>query len=857
MKRMIFTLSLLVGAFFPLMANPAYPGKIPYRQPDGSVVYVRQYGDEWFHYTTDDTGRFVELGEDGFLRETEGPSYSDYLAARGQRAQAWSPIHRSWTPYTDMTLGERHIPVFLIEFQDKAFTISNPQASFSNLLNQRGYSYNGATGSVKDYYEENSHNQFRPVFDVFAPVKVSGKVADYGGSNYAAGARKALLEAAIELDSSVDFSQYDVNGDGYIDMVLFYFAGYNQADGGGTYNKDTIWPHRSSTSSTRYFDGKRLRMYFCTSEYQGYTGTVMCGIGTTCHEFAHSLGLPDFYDTDYGENGEAGALYNYSLMCSGSRNNDENTPPYLNFEELRMLGWLDGVPEISAPGSYTLETVDNYKAYTLPSSAEGEYFVLEARSKAGWDSYLPEEGLLVYHVDKSPSHLVTGSYSAEYLWDRWESSNAVHNSINAYGAHPCFYIVPSASQASLDYTGPQSYIPFPGAGKVHQYYPSDWAGAEPALWLSDIELSGGNVSFVVRPGSTPGLYGKVLDSAGKPIQGASVSLYLAGSYATTSTSSAPWRAARVRGRAPLHTVQTDADGGYSISLDGSSAGSYVLSVSATGYVSDTEELDLPQKALEWNVYLMKTGETLPSDLQRYNPNNNLYYYGASAGVSHAVAVRFTAEELGLFKGKQLKTISFYTRGKYSGNAVTGDLYVFVEVDGERIFTQQVVAPSFGTFQTVDVSAQNYIIRPGETYIGCGIMNSNSPSPFVVATCGEEDKGYIAYFSTTSPRAWSDLGDSGDYYTPVISAETGVPDTANIGFCYIDNPGNGQYAAGSRFSFSLVQASSTAPQVITWYYDGILTQADSVSLTAGTHQIEARLRFSDGTTERIYLTIQVQ
>ena len=95
MKRMIFTLSLLVGAFFPLMANPAYPGKIPYRQPDGSVVYVRQYGDEWFHYTTDDTGRFVELGEDGFLRETEGPSYSDYLAARGQRAKAWSPIHRS------------------------------------------------------------------------------------------------------------------------------------------------------------------------------------------------------------------------------------------------------------------------------------------------------------------------------------------------------------------------------------------------------------------------------------------------------------------------------------------------------------------------------------------------------------------------------------------------------------------------------------------------------------------------------------------------------------------------------------------------------------------------------------------
>lgn len=855
MKKLIFTLSLLVGAFFSLMANPAYPGKIPYRQPDGTVVYVRQHGDEWYHYTTDDKGRFVELGEDGFLRETTGPSYSDYLAAMNRRRQAWSPVNRSWTPYTDMTIGERRIPVFLIQFKDKQFTISNPQTSFTNLLNQKGYSYNGATGSVKDYYEENSHRQFRPIFDVFSPVTVSGNVADYGGSGYAAGARRALLEAAAALDSSVDFTQYDANNDGVVDLILFYFAGYNQADGGGTYNKNTIWPHRSSVSSSQRFDGKRLSMYFCTSEYQGYTGDVMCGIGTTCHEFAHSLGLPDFYDTDYEENGQAGALYDYSLMCSGSRNNNENTPPYLGFEELRMLGWLNSVPAIEAPGSYTLESVSNYVAYTLPASAEGEYFVLEARSKTGWDAALPGEGLLVYHVDKSPSHRI-GSYTAEYLWDHWESGGNAHNIINAAGDHPCYYLISAANPASLNYTGPASSIPFPGDRIIREYVPADWDGTDPTFWLSGIEMVGEQVSFDVL-GASPALFGKVLDSAGKPIQGASVSLYSAGSAAANHSASAPWRAARVRASAPLSSAVTDANGCYAVHMDGQSAGSYVLSVSCSGYVSDTQELDLPNKALEWNVYLLKTGETVSSDLYRFDSSRNMYYYGSSAGTAHSVAIRYAAEELGLYKGKLLKSISVYTRGTYNGTAVTGDLYVFVEVDGERIFTQKVTTPQFGSFQEVDVSAQNYLIRSGETFIGCGIINGNAPSPFVVAECEAVDKGYIAYFDTATPRAWTDLGDSNGYYTPVISAKTGAEEAGDLGFCYIDNPGNGRYAAGSRFSFHLVEASSTTPQSVTWYYDGVLTQASSVSLTAGSHQIEARLRFSDGTTERIYLTIQVQ
>ena len=487
-------------------ALPAKPGKFKYTQPDGTTVMLERHGDEFFHWTTiAGTSQVVELDEDGFWRNSTLDEGARALALE-RRAQV-NRERRGIAPrtHTDniMTHGERHIPVFLVNFSDKAFSISSPNEKFTNLLNQRGYSYNGATGSVQDFYVDNSGGTFTPVFDVYGPVTLDNNMAYYGKNvnNSDQRPEEALFHACQKLDDEIDFSEYDYDNDGLVDMCLFYYAGYSEAEGGPA---NSIWPHSwnayyNSTIRNTYFDGKRLGNYFCTAELKNYWGSTMCSIGPTCHEFGHSLGLPDFYDTDYETNGEAGGLYVFSTMCAGPYNNDSNTPPYFNAEERVYLGWMipEDIPELPS-GLNEISPVQGDIAYRTSTDTEGEYFIYECRNGQGWDSPLPE-GLLIYHVDKSTVRKVGGNTPYEH-WNDWY----YYNAINAYGNHPCFYIIPAASPKSLNYSGDESRIVFPGANKVTSYTPIDWNKKETGVVISDIAYAGGRVSlYVTREGDEP------------------------------------------------------------------------------------------------------------------------------------------------------------------------------------------------------------------------------------------------------------------------------------------------------------------------------------------------------------------
>ena len=291
------------------------------------MVEVRHHGDEYFHYSTIG-GRVVALGEDGFWHQAQMPSAAKGVklrqnAVRSMQKKLHTPGH-----------GSKHFLVLLVEFSDLKFTVQNPNDAFSRMLNSEGYSENGGTGSAADYFRDNSNGVFSPIFDVFGPVTLSGGFADYGGNDSDDSDKNpggALVEACRKLDDSIDFSDYDLDGDGVIDNVFFYYAGHNEAEG------DCIWPHASAIAGDDFvFDGVSLRTYACSSELRGANGSLMCGIGTFCHEFGHVLGLPDLYDVDYEENGSADAVYAFSLMCSGSYNNSGRTPPYLGALE-RML----------------------------------------------------------------------------------------------------------------------------------------------------------------------------------------------------------------------------------------------------------------------------------------------------------------------------------------------------------------------------------------------------------------------------------------------------------------------------------------------------------------------------------------
>ncbi len=230
--------------------------------------------------------------------------------------------------------GQKKFLVILAAFSDLAFNSASAQDDFFNLLNQDGYAENGGTGSVWNYFYENSSGAFDPQFDVVGPVTLSRSFSYYGanddeGNNMAVRAREMVIEAIRIVDQNlgVDFSQYDNDGDGTIDNVFVYFAGHNEAEGGG---ENTIWPHAWSTyDQSITVDGVTTSSYACTSELRAAAGTSMSGIGTYCHEFGHVIGLPDFYDTDGDENGAARGVGSFFSCPAGITTTWEGRLPIL------------------------------------------------------------------------------------------------------------------------------------------------------------------------------------------------------------------------------------------------------------------------------------------------------------------------------------------------------------------------------------------------------------------------------------------------------------------------------------------------------------------------------------------------
>ena len=510
MKRVILVAAALLSSLL-CLGIPAHPGTFVHVQPDGTTLTLRRVGDEWGHSVIDvHTGRTLRLDADGWYREeSEASARQRRATARSRRSTAHRiRAARSGEP---IAVGQKHFLVVLVEFSGLSFTVKNPQEAFRSLLNDPGYSANGGVGSARDFYYDNSHGYFEPIFDVFGPVPLPNTYSYYGANDSAGNdlrAEQAVIEACRALDGDVDFSQYDNDGDGYVDMVFMYYAGYGEADDDND-DENTIWPHQwyieSGAGKTVTLDGVKLDSYACTNERigSGSRRGTMCGIGTACHEFGHAMGLPDFYDTDYKTNGLSDGLYSYSTMCSGSYNNDGRTPPYFNMMERIMLGWKSetDLREFSASGYVTLPSIDENVAYRIPTEQDGEFFILECRGNNGWDAALPGHGLLVYHADQSERLVSISTYvngkqtnvqvSASELWSNWMELN----SINANGSHPCFYLIPAASPSSLSYSW-ESRIPFP-YNSNNSYTPVSWDGVTSPISLSGITYASNQVSFTV------------------------------------------------------------------------------------------------------------------------------------------------------------------------------------------------------------------------------------------------------------------------------------------------------------------------------------------------------------------------
>ena len=494
MKRIFLLLLAVSMVFTQMQAIPAQRSLVKITQPDGSSLSLMLVGDEYLHFNVtedgytvvkngagyyvyaqyDDNGELVptalvahdaearQAGEKAFLAQTQKflkPKMAERVAVEkgNEEKRRVKSLEKRRAGHYDYSRFRGL--VILVEYSDCEFNNANYKSIITDMITKEDYDgyYDhtnrkiNCTGSVLDYYRDNSMGTFRPQFDVVGPVKVQkSKYFPEGTKSEKMGA--LLKEVTDSADKIVNFKNYDIDGDKVVDMIYFIFAGHGSHITGN--NSGLIWPHasevyswdeRSQNYAMIYKDGVRLGRYACSVELNGgESSRTIDGIGTICHEFSHVLGLPDFYDTDYDDsNGQSEHPGNWSLMAFGCYLNSSRTPAGFSLFERYMVGFAQ--PEvISAPGSYTLEKLhESNTGYRINTPVNREYFIIENRQQERWDTYLPGHGMLVFRVDSTNASV-------------WSA-----NKINANPAHNYYELVRARGTSSAT-----RYDPFPGPGRV-------------------------------------------------------------------------------------------------------------------------------------------------------------------------------------------------------------------------------------------------------------------------------------------------------------------------------------------------------------------------------------------------------
>ena len=535
MNRLLSICLLMLLGTTSLWACPAFPKPADVKQPDGTVLTLCLHGDEFLSFSTTIDGYTVVKGADGFYRyaeknadgllkatdviarnpEARTAAEVSFLSARKKMvAPKMSESSRQMKEmaaqmcapaYGNAVMGVHRAPgaiwkpinyenfkglVVLVEWNDCKFTMSDPVSFYQQLTNESHFSDTSrehypvdVNGSVRDYFRDNSVGIFDPTFDVVGPVAINYSCTypkpknadgtdDYGYYNRMVNIIKAVMK---EVNTTVDFTQYDLDNNGVIDMVYFIFAGYGSYVGDNDYHY--LWPHANdfsgiANSYNLKYDGKKFGRYACSVELQDLESQkeqhqYLDGIGTMCHEFSHVLGLADHYDTDYEENGQSNDPDQWDVMAGGTYLNYGLTPVGYNAFERHVLGFVEPTV-LTEAGTYELEAfATGNQAFILNTGSKDDDFYLENRQKEGWDRFLPGHGLLVWRADTSNPNIWRG------------------NMVNCDANHNYFVMVTTA----------------PNNGKLIDFTSTttpalvSWAGQPAVMDLWDITEENGVVTF--------------------------------------------------------------------------------------------------------------------------------------------------------------------------------------------------------------------------------------------------------------------------------------------------------------------------------------------------------------------------
>ena len=390
--------------------NNYYIGKV---EKSGNLIATQQLAHEALTRSQAERNLIAKQDKEKFF------AYVNKVAEESENAYNNSPLTRGpivdtgyrGVPYFPHT-GSPKVLVILAEFQDTTFTIQDTKEIFTNYLTNEGhfsdtrYGQNQNYKGVLGYFKDCSYGKFTPEFNVVGPVKLPREQTYYGEGDDNI---EALMEDACNaIDNIVNFADYDANNDGMVDLVYVIYAGYSANYNG---NKETdIWPKSGIVNISNTYDGKSIHRYGVSNELAGDENKTkgkekINGIGLFCHEFSHTLGLPDIYALDEeAKNQNDQGMEFWDLMDGGTEVRDGRVPTSYLAWEREVMGWMK-IDELKNDSSIkNLKSIDNGgRAYKIVNPNDSnEYIVLQSIQKGlwyqGWRDGTYGKGLLAYRI---------------------------------------------------------------------------------------------------------------------------------------------------------------------------------------------------------------------------------------------------------------------------------------------------------------------------------------------------------------------------------------------------------------------------------------------------------------------------
>ncbi|MDZ4804181.1 MAG: M6 family metalloprotease domain-containing protein [Candidatus Eisenbacteria bacterium] len=294
-----------------------------------------------------------------------------------------------------------NVLVILADFMDRPATGDMLDLA---AIEKRLFSRNELpNGSMADYYIENTGGRLILAGQVIGwhrmPERYSNYVAGAAGlSFYPRNTQGMVRDAARAADPDVNYALFDNDGpdgvadtgddDKRVDLLLVMHTGTGTE---GSSSPQELRAVAWFLPEPQYLDGVNVSE-FAIVPWSG-------GLGVMAHEIGHLLGLPDLYDAT----GRSLGLGAWSLMSGGWSLDQTRTPAHLDAWCKTRLGVLSPVVVTSLQEAVVIDPVELGGAiYRLNAGGAGgfQYFLVENRRRIGFDSFLPGEGLLIYHVNE-------------------------------------------------------------------------------------------------------------------------------------------------------------------------------------------------------------------------------------------------------------------------------------------------------------------------------------------------------------------------------------------------------------------------------------------------------------------------